>query len=116
MAERKREDWLGDIVAWGDRLARHLYGREPDDLKRDLVLQDAVIRCLEVVGEAARQATLLDESIAELLPELRQAYWTRNRVAHGYYDLDLNVVWATATVSVPKLVAKLRSLSHKLYP
>lgn len=71
------------------------------------MLQDAVIRNLEVIGEAC----------VNLSAELRDAHsgvpWQRasgirNRLVHGYFDVDLGVVWQTATDSLPEFVDQIR--------
>lgn len=72
-------------------------------------MQDAVIRNLEVIGEAC----------ANLSPELVQANagipWSkasaiRNRLVHGYFDVDLRIVWQTATDSIPAFARQIRQL------
>lgn len=66
-------------------------------------LQHAVVRCIEIVGEAA----------ARLTPALRDANsqipWprivaTRNRIVHAYFDVDMDIIWTTATVELPTLI------------
>jgi uncharacterized protein with HEPN domain len=106
--ERAVEEWLKDIVHWGDRLAVHLDGMSEQAFLEDARTQDAVARCLECIGEASRQVVASGE--ARQLPgiEFVEAYWTRNRIAHGYYDLNQSRVWATATQSAPNLVSHVR--------
>jgi len=111
---RTPRDWLSDIVAWGDQIAVYLEGIDEDAFLVDRLRQDAVVRCIECVGEASRNI-LKDQRSADLLHlELYQAYWARNRVAHGYYDLSMERVWETATVSIPRLVADARSMLEQL--
>jgi uncharacterized protein with HEPN domain len=106
--QRQLDDWLRDIVEFGDRLAGHIRDADRDEFRATPILQDAVIRCIEVIGEASHNALQTDPGFSERFPEMRDAYWTRNRIAHGYYDLNPDRVWLTATVSVPALVAKVR--------
>lgn len=107
-AARPLSDWLGDIVEWGERVAAYLEGVDEQAFLVDRLRQDAVIRCIECVGEAVRNI-IADPRSAELSKlELYQAYWARNRFAHGYYDLSMERVWETATVSVPRLVLNAR--------
>lgn len=70
----------------------------------------AVVRGIEVLGEAA----------SKISPETRTAVpsvpWgaivgMRNRLIHGYFDMDATVVWKTATEEVPALVPLLRTLA-----
>jgi uncharacterized protein with HEPN domain len=66
----------------------------------------AVIRLLEIVGEAARAVT---DSTRAQFPEVpwRQIAWTRDRLIHGYEAVDLDVVWAIVTDDLPLLVAQI---------
>jgi uncharacterized protein with HEPN domain len=109
---RSREDWLRDIVLWGERLAGHLDGISRERFAADKLLQDGAVRCIEVVGEASKQLMRLVPGIETAYPELdlKRAYAARIRVAHGYFATDEDVVWIAATVSVPKTVQAARAL------
>jgi uncharacterized protein with HEPN domain len=107
---RTEEDWLADIVQWGERMAGYIAGVDEEAFKSDLEKQDAVIRCLECIGEASRHLETSERAHQFSELELAEAYWTRNRVIHGYYDLDPSRVFATATISAAKLVQKARLL------
>lgn len=116
MAREPRDirDWLNDIVSWGDQAARYVDDMSESDFLSDRRTQDAVVRCLECVGEAAGK--LLSGPDREELNglQLYEAYWARNRLAHGYYDLNMSRVWETATVSLPNLVAHVRTVLRRL--
>jgi uncharacterized protein with HEPN domain len=84
-------------------------GRTRADLSADLMLQFALVRALEIVGEAAAR---MSEPTRTAHPEIP---WTaiigmRNRLVHGYFDVDLEIVWRTTTESLPPLIASLGSL------
>jgi uncharacterized protein with HEPN domain len=106
--ERAVEEWLEDIVRWGDRLAVHLDGMSEEDFLHDARTQDAVARCLECIGEASGHVVASGESQQLSGIEFVEAYWTRNRIAHGYYDLNQSRIWTTATQSAPNLVSQVR--------
>jgi len=81
-------------------------GRTRADLVTDTMLVRALVKCIEIVGEAASKVT------AETRNELSAVPWTdivgmRNRLIHTYYDVDLELVWATVEVDLPPLVAAL---------
>jgi uncharacterized protein with HEPN domain len=107
---RPREDLLNDIVAWGERLAGHVAGVSAAAFERSPLAQDAVCRCLEVIGEASRNLLAADPGIAARHPDLplRQAIAARNRIAHGYGGVDYGIVWLAATESVPAMVEAAR--------
>lgn len=106
MKQRKRplKAWLADILEWGERLALYLEGFDEVAFSRDPKTQDAVIRCLECIGEASRQVIASGAASKFTEVEFVEAYWTPNRFIHGYYDLKVDRAWITATESAPKLV------------
>jgi uncharacterized protein with HEPN domain len=84
-------------------------GRTLDDLSADLMLQFALVRALEIIGEVAAR---LSEPTRAAHPEIP---WTaivgmRNRLVHGYFDVDLGIIWRTTTESLPPLVSALESI------
>jgi uncharacterized protein with HEPN domain len=108
--QRPVEDWLADVVHWGERMAGYIEGMDEEAFAGDLLTQDAVIRCLECIGEAAHHLQDADHSGGFDELELAEAYWTRNRLAHGYYDISAARVWATASGSAARFVEKARKL------
>lgn len=83
-------------------------GRSRSDLDSDLMLLMALTRALEVVGEAAARVT------PETRQQLANIPWhdvvaMRNRLVHGYFDVDHSVVWATVQEDLRPLIASLRS-------
>jgi uncharacterized protein with HEPN domain len=110
MSRKKRvlREWLSDILEWGDRMSLYLDTIDEQAFLSDRKTQDAVVRCLECIREASRQ--IVADGHAQRFPHIQfvEAYWTRNRLAHGYYDLNLHRVWKTATESAPKLVEQVR--------
>jgi len=73
-------------------------------LNNELV-QDAVIRNIEIIGEASNNIDKYYQDFAKLHPELPLvfAYEMRNAVAHGYFKVDLEIVWKTIKNDLPVL-------------
>lgn len=71
--------------------------------------QDAVIRNFEVIGEASRNIATHYPEFASAHPELplASAYQMRNAVAHGYFSVDLALVWKTIHRNLPDLRARI---------
>jgi uncharacterized protein with HEPN domain len=65
-------------------------------------LQSAVLHWIEIIGEAARGVS---DKVPAAHPEVPRRVITdmRNRASHGYFDIDLDVVWNTVTRDSPKL-------------
>jgi uncharacterized protein with HEPN domain len=70
----------------------------------------AIGKCIKVIGEAAARLLKDFPDVQAEHPELElvAARAMRNRLSHGYFDIDPQVLWDTATVDVPKLVAAAR--------
>jgi uncharacterized protein with HEPN domain len=84
-------------------------GRVRGDLESDEMLSLAVVRLIEIIGEAARQVS------PELRAEYPQIPWaaiagTRNRLIHAYFDVDLDVVWSIITKDLPLLAAEIERI------
>jgi|SRR5882672_4485037 len=102
---------LAHMIDAADAIAGFMGGRDRSDLDADRMLLFAVVHAIEVIGEAA--ANVSDET-RRLAPEIP---WTaivgmRNRLIHGYFDIDTSIVWKTVSVEIPALVAKLRVLAQ----
>lgn len=100
---RNDQDRLADVVQAAARIAdRVSRGRERFDADEDLQL--AMVRLVEIVGEACAG---LSADVRDSYPETpwRAAADMRNRVIHGYFDVDLDVVWGAAVHEIPALAA-----------
>lgn len=98
---------LHDILHSAALVDEYVQGVELEEFCEDSKLQDAIIRRLEIVGEAARHLPI--ENFPELssLP-LKDMRGMRNILAHDYGNIDLNIVWKVATVDVPQLIHEIQ--------
>ena len=80
-----------------------------DDLKNDKMLAFAVTRAIEVIGEAADHVS---ETFRDGHPQIpwRQIIGARNRLIHGYFAVDLDIVWQVVTQNLPELIEELEQL------
>lgn len=119
-AIRTANQFLDDIVHWGDRAVRHVSDMTREQFLSEEKTQDAVSRCIEAIGEAANRAIKSDPGIATDFPafEAEKAYAARNVLSHDYFKTDPEILWATVKQSVPAIVAEakriLRSRGHKI--
>lgn len=105
MTDRDRQSLL-DMVQSSQLIDCYLTGKTQANLEADQILQDAVIRRLEIVGEAARRLS------EDALNELNHINWSqiigmRNIIAHQYDRLDLDFVWSAATEALPQLIQQI---------
>jgi uncharacterized protein with HEPN domain len=82
-------------------------GRKREDLDHDRMLVLSLVKCIEIVGEAASRVS--DATQAEI-PSLPWAdiVGMRNRLIHAYYDVDHDRVWDTVSEDLPMLIEALR--------
>ena len=92
------------------RLVRgYVEGMSREDFFADKKTQQAVVLNILILGEAATQVGSEYPEWAEQHPEVpwRSMRGMRNRLAHGYFDINLDVVWDTAQLSLAELEEKL---------
>jgi uncharacterized protein with HEPN domain len=79
----------------------------------DELVQTAVIRWVEIIGEATRGLT---DDLRQTHPEVpwRQMVAMRNVLIHGYFDIDVDLVWSVAQNDLPKLGAQIRAIADQL--
>jgi uncharacterized protein with HEPN domain len=106
-SHRSLHDWLSDIVLWGRRIELYTANINFDDFNADLKTQLAVIKCLEVIGEASARIANLEPDLEKRSPklELAEAYRMRNRLIHGYFGINVSIVWNAAKQDVPDVLA-----------
>ncbi|MCY3625370.1 MAG: DUF86 domain-containing protein [Candidatus Dadabacteria bacterium] len=76
---------------------------------QDRLRQNAVFKCIEIIGEAA---THVEEKTKRKNPKVpwQNIIGTRNRLAHGYFQISLEVVWDIVKNDIPQLIDLLKTL------
>jgi uncharacterized protein with HEPN domain len=84
-------------------------GRARRDLDTSRMLVFALIRSLEIIGEAASK---ISASVQQSYPQIPWAeiIAMRNRLIHAYFDIDLDRVWDTVNEDLPSLIAELETM------
>ncbi len=104
-ASRRLDDYLNHILNAISKIERYTTGMNKASFLANELVQDGVIRNFEIIGEASRN--ILQRFPAALPDEINQplsaAYGMRNVLAHGYDDVDLNIVWTAVTRDLPML-------------
>jgi uncharacterized protein with HEPN domain len=109
-------DYLGHLVEAIERIQNYTGGLDAAAFAASPLVQDAVIRNLEVIGEACRNVMRVDPGFAVRFPELplAAAYDMRNVLAHAYFKVDLAIVWRTVTHELPALGDQVRAVRAQL--
>lgn len=87
---------------------RFVSGRQRIDLDNDQMLLFAVVRAIEIVGEAASRVSIEARDWSPDIP-WRAIVGMRNRVVHAYFSIDRDVVWITVTQELPQLLPALEA-------
>jgi uncharacterized protein with HEPN domain len=109
-------DYLAHIIKAIDRIDRYTSDMDEIAFLSSELVQDAVIRNIEIIGEASNNILRVDPAFAEQHDHIpwQVMYTMRNRVSHGYDKVDLEIVWNTIQVDLPDLHARIAKLSTAL--
>jgi uncharacterized protein with HEPN domain len=110
------EDYLEHIVEAITRASRYIEPlQDIGAFRENPQIQDAVVRNIEIIGEAANQ---INRMAPEFIAQHPQLPWDdmrdmRNIIIHAYFDVDFEIVWQTVHEDLPKLK---QQIEHLLIP
>jgi uncharacterized protein with HEPN domain len=110
--KRAYADYLRDMLENAEKALDFVGGMELDQFFEDEKTSYAVIRALEIIGEAARK---IPEDVRASIPELqwREISAMRNKLTHEYFGVNMKVVWRTVREDLPPLIHVLRNVVKK---
>lgn len=102
-------DYLTDIIEYALKAQRFIEGSDLEEFKRNEEKALAVIRALEVIGEAARN---IPKPIRKKYPKVPWNEMTgmRDKLIHDYFGINLVVVWRTVEEDLPSLTAAVKEM------
>ncbi len=109
-------DYLGHILQAIHRIQEYIEDIDEIAFIQDHRTQDAVIRNFEIIGEASNNIKRRYPDFADQHPEvpLVIAYEMRNALAHGYFKVDIPIVWRTIELDLPQLEEQVSKLQASL--
>ena len=107
----KKDDtvYLKHILDAIQQIEQYLQGVTKEQFLQTKLLQDGVVRELEIIGEASRN---LSEELRQKHSDIpwRQIIGMRNRIIHEYFDVDLEIVWEVTEKDLPDLKARIQAI------
>jgi uncharacterized protein with HEPN domain len=106
------EDYLAHIAEAISRATSYVQSFDSEAFAQDQRVQDAVVRNIEIIGEAVTQINRVAPDYIASHPELPWAQMRamRNVVIHQYFDVDANVLWTTVEDDLPRLKQQIDAL------
>ena len=112
MSESRLPDYLDHMRQAALDACSFVDDLEKEDFLTDRRTQNAVVMSLVVIGEAATKVMDTYPAFVDRHPDVpwRSMRGMRNRIAHGYFEITLDVVWDTVKVALPELLESLRTV------
>lgn len=109
MSENRLPDYVDHMQQAATDACSFVEGLTKEDFLNDKRTQQAVIMNLIIVGEAATKVMDRYPEFSQLHCEVpwRSMRGMRNRIAHGYFEIDLDVVWDTVQIALAQLLKQL---------
>lgn len=94
--------YINDIIEYMERAEDHIKGFEFKQFLGDNKTCDAVVRCIEIIGEATKN---VPNEIRDKYPSIpwRDMAGMRDKIIHGYFTVDFEEVWLVVKEEIPKL-------------
>jgi uncharacterized protein with HEPN domain len=103
--------YLFDIERAATQLQAFIAAKTREQYLADPMMQAAVERQFEIIGEATAKLAKIDVASAGLIPDYRRLIAFRNILIHGYADVDHQLVWDLAQTRLPELLRAIRPLT-----
>lgn len=103
MPDKTDADKIFHIIKAACEAVGYVQEKQRSDLDKDKMLVHSLVRCLEIIGEAA--ARISDDCKADI-PQVpwNRIVGMRNRLIHAYFDINLDIVWQTVKEELPELL------------
>lgn len=113
MRKRDQRDYLRDIIVSIDDISDFIGGMSFDEFKRDKKTVNAVVRSIEIIGEATKK---IRESLKDGHKEVpwKKMAGMRDKLIHEYFGVDVEILWKTLKDDVPPLKQPVQGILESL--
>lgn len=113
MSKRTPKLYLQDILTSVNNIEEYVQEMTQEVFVNDKKTIDAVVRNLEIIGQAARN---IPSEITAKYPEIpwKEMVSMRNKVLHEYFGIDLDILWKTIKEDIPRLKGQIKNLPELL--
>lgn len=107
--DREYADYLQDVLEAAQKAIAFCEGMQLEEFRKDEKTTFAVLRALEILGEATKN---IPRSVREAHPRLpwREMAGMRDKLIHRYFGVDLEIVWTTVRERLPEVIKEVRVL------
>lgn len=112
MSKPRRDlHYLIDILEAGEHIAAYISDLYYEDFLESLMVQDAVLRNLQIIGEAVKR---LSPELKAEHPDLpwREMAGLRDRIVHDYFGINHEIVWSVIAEEMPLLIPRIDTIAH----
>lgn len=108
----RHQDYLGHMLEAIQLSQSYIEGMAKEDFLQDKKTQQAVILNIVILGEAATKLVADCPEFVNQHPEIpwQQMRGMRNRMAHGYFEINLDIIWDTVQTALPDLERQIRAI------
>ena len=111
MAANTDADRIYHMIESAKEAVSYIQNKTRDDLDSDRQLVHSLVRCLEIIGEAASKISVQFKSDNPQIP-WEYIVGMRNRLVHAYFDINLDIVWRTVKEELPGLIENIEKISN----
>ena len=116
MSESRLIDYLEHVLESARLACAYSEGLDKEGFLADKRTQQAIILNIVIIGEAATKLARDYPDFTDQHPDVpwRNMKGMRNRIAHGYFDINLEIVWDTVQTAIPQLIDRLSAIRDDL--
>ncbi|MCX7997939.1 MAG: DUF86 domain-containing protein [Leptospiraceae bacterium] len=113
MSSRNYKYFIADIIEAINRIETYTNECSFENFQKDIKTQDAVIKNLEVIGEASNKIpTVIKEKYLEI--PWKEISGLRNHLIHAYFTIDFNIIWNIIQQELPKLKIEFEKIRNDI--